>query len=69
MTGAQVHVGPPLAGMASRALIAGKLANTPEHLVRWIRDPQRVDPETAMPTLGVDERDARDIAAYLAPCY
>jgi mono/diheme cytochrome c family protein len=65
VTGSQVHVGPPLAGMASRGLIAGKLANTPEHLVRWIREPQGVDPDTAMPSLGVDERDARDIAAYL----
>ena len=65
VTGSQVHVGPPLAGMASRGLIAGKLANTTEHLIRWIRDPQGVDPDTAMPALGVDERDARDIAAYL----
>ena len=65
VTGSQVHVGPPLAGIASRGLLAGRLTNTPEHLVRWIREPQRVDPDTAMPTLGVDERDARDIAAYL----
>jgi len=64
-----VHVGPPLAGIASRGLLAGKLANTPEHLVRWIREPQGVDPDTAMPTLGVDERDARDIAAYLGTLY
>jgi len=41
VTGSQVHVGPPLAGIASRGLLAGKLANTPEHLVRWIREPQR----------------------------
>jgi len=66
VTGSRVHVGPPLAGIASRGLIAGKLANTPEHLVLWIRDPQRVDPGTAMPAMGVGERDARDIAAYLA---
>ena len=69
VTGAQVHVGPPLAGIASRGLLAGQLANTPEHLVRWIREPQQVDPNTAMPTLGVDERDARDIAAYLGTLY
>lgn len=69
VTGSQVHVGPPLAGIASRGLLAGKLANTPEHLVRWIREPQAIDPETAMPALDVDERDARDIAAYLATLY
>ena len=65
VTGAQVHVGPPLAGMAGRGLIAGKVANTPDQLAAWIRDPQAVDPETAMPNMQVDPRDARDIAAYL----
>jgi cytochrome c1 len=65
VTGAQVHVGPPLAGMAGRGLIAGKLANTPDHLAAWIRDPQAVETETAMPNMQVDPRDARDIAAYL----
>jgi cytochrome c1 len=35
-------------------------------MVRWLREPQAVDPLTAMPPLGVSERDARDIAAYLA---
>lgn len=66
VTGSEVHVGPPLAGIAGRALIAGQLANTPESMVRWIRDPRGVDPKTAMPDMGVGERDARDIAAYLA---
>ena len=69
VTGAQVHVGPPLAGIASRGLLAGQLANTPAHLALWIREPQRVDPNTAMPSLGVDERDARDMAAYLSTLY
>jgi mono/diheme cytochrome c family protein len=66
VTGADVHVGPPLAGMASRQLIAGSLPNTPQHMVQWIRDPLGVDPKTAMPDLQVTERDARDMAAYLA---
>ena len=35
------------------------------HLVRWIQDPPAVDSSTAMPNLGLTERDARDIAAYL----
>jgi len=34
-------------------------------MVRWIRGPQRFHPGSAMPDLGVSERDARDIAAYL----
>jgi cytochrome c len=33
--------------------------------VQWLRDPQAIDPHTAMPDLGVNARDARDMAAYL----
>jgi cytochrome c len=66
LSGARVHVGPPLAGLARRQLIAGSLPNTPEQLVRWIRDPHGVDAESAMPVLGVSESSARDMAAYLA---
>ncbi len=66
ITGAEVDVGPPLAGIARRQLIAGQIANTPETMVRWIRNPQDVDALTAMPNLGVTESDARDIAAFLA---
>ena len=63
--GANATVGPNLAGIASRAYIAGVLPNTPNNMVRWIQNPQAVDEKTAMPTLGVSARDARDIAAYL----
>ena len=66
VTGSDVHVGPPLAGMAGRGLIAGSLPNTSETMQRWLRDPKSVDPHTAMPNLQVGENDARDIAAYLA---
>jgi cytochrome c len=58
-------VGPPLGGFANRNYIAGSLANTPENLVRWIRDPHQIEPETAMPNLGVTNEQAVDIAAYL----
>ena len=66
VTGADVHVGPPLAGIASRKLIAGALPNEPAQMVRWLRDPKSIDPLTAMPAMDVAERDARDMAAYLA---
>jgi cytochrome c2 len=62
---ARGQVGPPLDGIGRRPTLAGGLANTPENLMRWIRDPQGIQPGTAMPTLGVTERDVRDIAAYL----
>jgi cytochrome c len=63
--GADALVGPPLGEMASRMYIAGRLTNTPQHMIRWIQDPRAVDSATAMPNVGVTERDARDIAAYL----
>lgn len=63
--GANSMVGPPLIGIRHRTYIAGVLENTPENLVRWIHDPQAVDPRTAMPYLGVSPAEARHIAAYL----
>jgi cytochrome c oxidase assembly factor CtaG/cytochrome c551/c552 len=58
-------VGPSLEGIAARSYVAGVLSNTPEHLIQWIRNPQAVDNKTAMPNVGVTDRDARDIATYL----
>jgi cytochrome c2 len=58
-------VGPPLDGIAVRAMIAGKLPNDPDNMQQWIRDPQVVSPATDMPDLRVGERDARDITAFL----
>jgi len=62
---ARGKVGPPLSDFAERAFIAGHSANTPSNLAAWIRRPDSVEPGTAMPALGVSEREARDIAAYL----
>jgi cytochrome c len=62
---ARGKVGPELTTLAERAYIAGNLPNTPENLVRWIIDPQSIEPGTAMPNLRVSEEDARSIAAYL----
>jgi cytochrome c len=58
-------VGPPLAGIASRAYLAGKLENRPANLMLWIQDPQRIEPGTGMPDLGVTPDESRDIAAFL----
>jgi cytochrome c1 len=65
VTGATGLVGPPLNAFAHRTYVAGNLPNTAPNLVRWIQAPQSVEPGTAMPNLGVDEADARHIAAYL----
>lgn len=58
-------VGPPLYFYSRRTMIAGELPNTPDNLVRWIRDPKQVEPGTAMPDLGITDSEARDITAYL----
>jgi mono/diheme cytochrome c family protein len=65
IVGPNAPVGPPLAGIGARGFIAGILPNTPQNMVRWLRAPQDVSSLTAMPDLGVTERDAADIAAYL----
>jgi mono/diheme cytochrome c family protein len=57
--------GPPLTRWAERHEIAGLLLNTPRNLTAWIIDPQRFEPGTAMPTLGVSAPDAQHMAAYL----
>jgi cytochrome c2 len=63
--GANALVGPPLVGIASRSYIAGVLVNSPQNMVTWLRNPPAVDSKTAMPNMGVTEKDARDISAYL----
>ena len=63
--GADSLVGPPLTRVAARTYLAGVLTNTPDNMIRWIKDPPGVDPLTAMPNLNVTDEDARDIASYL----
>lgn len=61
----QAAVGPPLTAFAGRQFIAGVLVNTPRNLERWILDPQRFEPRTAMPNVGATPGQALHIAAYL----
>jgi cytochrome c1 len=63
--GANGLVGPPLNQIASRVYIGGVLTNTPDNMLRWLRDPPAVDPKTAMPNVHLTDSDARDVAAYL----
>lgn len=65
IVGAGRHVGPPLTGIGTRSFIAGVAPNSPENMVRFLLDPQAIDPQSAMPALGLNEEDARDIAAFL----
>lgn len=63
--GANGTVGPPLTDWGERGYIAGNLPNTGPNLQEWLRNPQRIEPGTAMPDLDVTAVDARDMAAYL----
>jgi mono/diheme cytochrome c family protein len=65
IVGANATVGPPLTNIAVRGFIAGIAPNNADNMIRWLQAPQEIYPDGAMPNLGVTERDARDIAAYL----
>lgn len=56
---------PSLQSFGKRSYIAGRAANRPDVLMRWIIQPQAVVPGTRMPSMGVTSADARDMAAYL----
>lgn len=58
-------VAPPLLWFSRRTFIAGEIPNTPENLVRWVLAPDAIEPRTAMPRIGLDEQQSRDVAAYL----
>jgi cytochrome c oxidase subunit 2 len=58
--------GPDLTHLASRRAIgAGTLPNTREHLMAWVADAQRVKPGNAMPTMHLRDDDLRAVVAYL----
>jgi cytochrome c len=65
VAGARGTVGPPLDSLRRNVYIGGKFPNTPDMLVRFIVDAPALAPGTAMPNVGVAERQARDMAAYL----
>ncbi len=59
-------VGPNLTHIGSRKyLAAGTLANTPENLARWLRNPQEVKPGNKMPNLNLSEDTINQLVAYL----
>jgi cytochrome c2 len=65
IAGAEGLVGPPLTKLARRVYIAGVMRNSPDNLMTWLEDPQAVVPGNAMPRMGLNRDQARDITAYL----
>jgi cytochrome c2 len=58
-------VGPSLKEIRGSTYVGGELPNTANNLMTWIEHPRAINPNTAMPELGVTPAQARDIAAYL----
>lgn len=64
--GATGTVGPRLDGtLSARSYIAGTMPNTPRNMVRWIQAARDINEKTIMPSTGIADQEARDIAAYL----
>jgi cytochrome c1 len=59
------RVGPSLAKFGRQLMIAGTLSNSAPNLVLWLRHPQEVRPRNLMPDMGLTDRQAHDVAAYL----
>jgi cytochrome c2 len=62
---ADSRVGPSLKEIRDSSYVGGVLPNSADNLIKWIMHPRAVSPNTAMPELGVTQREARDMAAYL----
>ena len=62
--GADATVGPPLDGVGRRVYVGGR-PNKRANVVAFLRQPSSPDRRSPMPDVGLDERDATDVAAFL----
>jgi cytochrome c2 len=65
---AQGTIGPNLRGVGNPAAhpkIAAVVDNTPENMQRWLLDPSKLKPGTAMPNLGLTDEEARNLVALM----
>jgi len=58
-------VGPPLAGIASRPFLGGSVPNHPATMAEFVRNAPSLVPNTAMPSMPLEQKDAEDITAFL----
>jgi len=55
-----------LTNVVLRPTLGGdRIENTPENMARWIMDPPGMKSGATMPNLGLNQQEARDIAAFL----
>jgi cytochrome c oxidase subunit 2 len=65
-TSAHATVGPDLTHFASRrSIAAATVANTPQNLHEWLRDPQHVKPGNRMPNLHLSASDWDALQRYV----
>ncbi len=60
------QIGPSLAGIASRPMIAGRIANNRPAMAQWLTNPQHIVPGVEMPDIGLTRPEAMDITDYLS---
>ncbi len=65
ISGAEGTAGPPLDHFATQPRIAGVVPNSPAALVGFLRAPESMVKNSAMPNIALTETQARQIAAYL----
>ncbi|MDR3556625.1 MAG: cytochrome c [Syntrophobacteraceae bacterium] len=60
------RVAPDLTHVGSRTTLAtGALANTPENLAKWLKDPQSEKMGVLMPQIGLETDQIQYLTAYL----
>lgn len=65
-TAAAGRVGPDLTHLMSRqTLAAGAIANTPENLREWVKNPQMAKPGCLMPSLQLTDEQLGQVVSYL----
>jgi cytochrome c oxidase subunit 2 len=65
-TAAAGKFGPDLTHLMSRqTLAAGAIANTPENLREWVKDPQTAKPGCLMPSLQLTDEQLGQVVTYL----
>jgi mono/diheme cytochrome c family protein len=62
---AKAQVGPDLAGIGKQQVIAGRLPNSRENMIRWITNAQSVSPGSVMPDIPLTPDQAQAVADYL----
>lgn len=66
-TSATGTFGPDLSHLMSRATLgSGAIANTPETLRAWVKDPQAIKPGNLMPNMQLNVRELDAVVSYLS---